>query len=38
MLLLGGDKAGSWKSWYDKNIPVAEQRYENWLTSEQGGG
>jgi hypothetical protein len=31
ILLLGGDKAGSWKSWYDKNIPVAERRYENWL-------
>ena len=32
ILLLGGDKAGNWKDWYDKNIPVAEQRYENWLT------
>jgi hypothetical protein len=31
ILLLGGDKAGNWKSWYDKNIPVAEGRYENWL-------
>jgi hypothetical protein len=31
ILLLGGDKAGSWKSWYDKNILVAERRYENWL-------
>jgi hypothetical protein len=31
ILLLGGDKAGEWKAWYDKNIPIAEQRYENWL-------
>lgn len=31
ILLLGGDKAGSWKSWYDKNIPVADRRYEDWL-------
>jgi hypothetical protein len=31
ILLLGGDKAGNWKSWYEKNIPVAEGRYENWL-------
>ncbi|KAA1250110.1 hypothetical protein F0Q45_11385 [Mycobacterium simiae] len=31
ILLLGGDKAGSWKSWYDENIPVADQRYEEWL-------
>jgi hypothetical protein len=37
ILLLGGDKAGNWKSWYDKNIPVADQRYKNWLTSEGGG-
>lgn len=36
ILLLGGDKAGSWKSWYDKNIPVAEERYENWLANEVG--
>jgi hypothetical protein len=37
ILLLGGDKAGTWNSWYDSNIPVAEQRYEDWLTSEGGG-
>ena len=36
ILLLGGDKAGSWESWYDKNIPMAEQRYENWLATEVG--
>jgi hypothetical protein len=37
ILLLGGDKAGKWKSWYDTNIPIAERRYENWLETEQGG-
>ncbi len=31
ILLLGGDKAGGWKDLYDKNIPIAEQRYEDWL-------
>lgn len=36
ILLLGGDKARSWQSWYDENIPVAEQRYENWLANEGG--
>ncbi len=36
ILLLEGDKAGNWKSWYDKNIPVAEERYENWLANEGG--
>ncbi|MGH9652193.1 MAG: type II toxin-antitoxin system RelE/ParE family toxin [Bryobacteraceae bacterium] len=36
ILLLGGDKAGNWKNWYDKNIPIAERRYENWLATEGG--
>lgn len=31
ILLLGGDKAGNWKDWYDRHIPIAEQRYEEWL-------
>ncbi|WP_236983879.1 MULTISPECIES: type II toxin-antitoxin system RelE/ParE family toxin [Mycobacterium] len=38
ILLLGGDKAGNWKSWYDKNIPKAEQRYENWLAGSDDDG
>jgi len=28
ILLLGGDKAGTWKSWYDTINPIAERRYE----------
>lgn len=36
ILLLGGDKAGNWKSWYDKNIPIAERRCQNWLAIEGG--
>ena len=31
VLLVAGDKAGNWRSWYDRNIPIAEQRYANWL-------
>ena len=31
ILLLGGDKTGEWKHWYDKNLPIAERRYEDWL-------
>lgn len=31
ILLIGGDKAGRWKSWYEVNIPIAEQRYRDWL-------
>lgn len=38
ILLLGGDKEGNWKGWYHENIRVAEERYENWLASESGGG
>ena len=25
VLLMGGDKAGDWRGWYAKNIPVAER-------------
>ena len=31
VLLVAGDKAGSWARWYTKNIPVAERRYDKWL-------
>jgi hypothetical protein len=27
ILLLGGDKSGNWSSWYEANIPVADQRF-----------
>jgi hypothetical protein len=28
LLLVGGNKAGDWTGWYEKNIPVAEARIE----------
>lgn len=28
LLLVAGDKAGSWRKWYETAIPLAEQRYE----------
>jgi hypothetical protein len=31
VLLVAGDKAGAWKAWYRENIPVAEERFDNWL-------
>jgi hypothetical protein len=34
VLLVAGDKAGNWKAWYRQAIPLAEQRYENYLKSE----
>lgn len=33
ILLLGGDKAGNWRRWYDENIPVADERYARWLAT-----
>jgi hypothetical protein len=31
ILLVAGDKAGQWNSWYEAAIPLAEQRYEIYL-------
>lgn len=39
VLLVAGDKAGRWNAWYGEAIPLAEQRYETYLTeraSEEG--
>ena len=30
ILLLGGDKTGN-NRWYDENIPVADDRYDDYL-------
>jgi len=31
ILLVAGDKAGNWNSWYDEAIPLAECRYADYL-------
>lgn len=31
VLLVAGDKAGNWSSWYDTNIPIAEKRYQQHI-------
>jgi len=31
ILLLGGDKAGNWNRWYKKNIPVADELFDEHL-------
>lgn len=31
IMLIAGDKAGSWKTWYKKNIPVADDLLDNHL-------
>jgi hypothetical protein len=28
ILLLGGDKSNNWDGWYRKNIPIADDRFE----------
>ena len=34
ILLVAGDKAGKWETWYRQAIPLAEQRYEDYLKQE----
>lgn len=34
-LLVAGDKAGRWQQWYDHTIPIADDRFDEWLTSEE---
>ncbi len=34
VLLVAGDKAGKWAAWYRQAIPLAEQRYEDYLKQE----
>jgi hypothetical protein len=34
VLLVAGDKAGRWDAWYRQAIPLAEQRYEDYLKQE----
>ena len=29
--LVAGDKSGQWKKWYKKNIPLAEERFFEYL-------
>ncbi|WP_329208615.1 type II toxin-antitoxin system RelE/ParE family toxin [Streptomyces sp. NBC_00683] len=32
VLLVVGDKSGRWADWYRRSVPVAEERYGEWLT------
>lgn len=33
IFLVAGDKAGRWKTWYQRAIPLADTRYEEHLRS-----
>jgi hypothetical protein len=37
VLLVAGDKAGNWETWYRQAIPLAVQRYEDYLKIEATG-
>ncbi len=28
ILLVGGDKSDNWKGWYERNIPIADDRFD----------
>ena len=38
ILLLAGDKQGAWAKWYRRNIPVADDRYDEHLEQLNKGG
>lgn len=31
VMLVAGDKSGSWNEWYKRNIPLAQRRYRDYL-------
>jgi hypothetical protein len=36
IVLVAGDKAGSWIKWYRKNIPIADDRFDQHLKKLKG--
>lgn len=36
IMLIAGDKAGDWKRWYKKNIPLADDLFDDHLTRLRG--
>jgi hypothetical protein len=37
ILLVGGDKSADWRGWYEKAIPIAEDRYREHVKAMEGG-
>ncbi|MGK2938176.1 MAG: type II toxin-antitoxin system RelE/ParE family toxin [Solirubrobacteraceae bacterium] len=31
IVLLGGDKTNDWQGWYDRNVPLADDLYDDYL-------
>jgi hypothetical protein len=38
ILLIGGDKSGEWKVWYETAIPLADDLYDEYLDELQKEG
>lgn len=36
ILLVAGDKSGNWKSWYRRNIPLADDLFDEHLRTLEG--
>lgn len=34
IVLLGGDKRGDWTGWYERNVPIADDLYDDYLENE----
>jgi len=37
VLLVGGDKTNDWEKWYRRNIPLADERFEQYLRDTREG-
>lgn len=35
ILLVAGDKTGRWREWYAESIPLADDRFDEWLAVEE---
>lgn len=35
ILLVGGDKSGDWSGWYEQNIPIADERFDQHQAEQQ---
>ncbi len=31
ILLVAGDKSGDWRGWYERNVPLADRRFDEHL-------
>jgi hypothetical protein len=38
ILLLGGSKTNNWRRWYDRNVPIADDLYDDYLAELRAEG